>query len=144
VAWYFLDTSALARRYLQHEPNAARVVAVCRPTSEHVLTIAQVTPAEIASALARTARSGVIEAAAARWHWRQFQRHLRGQYRISDLDAAVLIFRHTIRAYDAVQIATALHLRPLLGPTVDFRFMTADQTQSTVAGTEGLDVDYVP
>ena len=86
-----------------------------------------------------------------RRHWRAFLRHRHEQrYRISEVEpsvadlAADLIFRHTIRAYDAVQIATALHLRSRLRPAIDFKFMTADQNQSTVANTEGLDVDYVP
>jgi predicted nucleic acid-binding protein len=88
---------------------------------------------------------------ATRREWRLFRHHReQGHYRIVDpgqstVDrAAALLFRHPIRAYDAVQIASALDVAAEAGSIVDFRFVTADQNQATAAGAEGLTVDFVP
>lgn len=66
MAWLFLDTSALARRYLRAEPDAGHVAALCRPRSGHTLVISRLTSAEIASALARARRAGRIDEVATR------------------------------------------------------------------------------
>lgn len=83
--------------------------------------------------------------------WRLFLRHRRElQYQTVEIDPAVvdraadLIFRSSVRAYDAIQIASAVQLRTLLDPAFELRFVTADQNQATVATTEGLDVDFIP
>ena len=149
MAWYFCDTSALARRYIRSEPAARRVVEICRAASGHVVAVARITPVEIASTFARYRRDGALDEATSRRYWRLFQRHFRDQYEIVEVDhriiedASALLFRHPLRAYDAVQLACALEVRVAAGLAADFRFCTADRRQAAAAADEGLAVELI-
>jgi predicted nucleic acid-binding protein len=150
VAVLFLDTSALVRRYDPAEPGAARVRALCRRSSGHTLLIGDITTVEIASALARKQREGSLTQAQVRRLWRAFRLHHREEYQVVALNGEVLrqaerlLFAHPLRAYDALQLATALRARTLLSRiTPDFRFCTADQRQATTAAVEGLVVELI-
>lgn len=82
--------------------------------------------------------------------WRQYRSHLRHQYRVNTPDEEVyrraerLLFRHTLRASDAAQIAGALQAeRLLVSVSSDFHFCTADRAQATAAEREGLEVLFI-
>jgi hypothetical protein len=112
--------------------------------------VTRITPIEVASALNRKLREGALTQEAGDRLWRLFRIHRRDQYRVIAPDepayvlAEGLLFVHRLRAYDAVQLATALRVAKLLADAVkDYRFCTADQRQATAAAQEGLDVEFV-
>ena len=50
MAGYFLDSSALVKRYIQ-EPGTNGVRDLCSPTAGHVLYIARIAGAEVIAAI---------------------------------------------------------------------------------------------
>jgi len=146
----FLDTSALVRRYDPSEPGATTVRRLCRPPSGNVLVLLPVTSVEVASALSRKRRTGLVDEAQRNRMWRAFVNHRRRQYHILTLDDRMyrlgerLIRRHPLRAYDAIQLAGALLARRSLSQTgEEFRFCTADRNQAAAARAEGLTVELI-
>lgn len=146
----FFDTSALVRRYDALEPGADRVRMLCDSREGNVIYITELTPIEIASAFSRKLREGRINITQRELRWRAFRRHRRGQYRMIMLDNAIraeaqrLVFAHPLRAYDAVQVASALRARQLLpAGAPDFQLVTADRAQARAAAAEGLAVELV-
>ena len=150
MAIIFLDTSALIRRYDPREPGSERVRELCRRAAGNGLAIARATSVEVASALTRKCREGRFGALERDRHWRVFRGHVRDHYRGITLDdrilmrAEQLLFKYPLRAYDAVQLASAQQTRRfLLGLIPDFRFCTADRTQADAARREGLLVELI-
>ena len=82
--------------------------------------------------------------------WQRFRLHWRNQYDVTALDESILrraerlLFRHPLRAYDAVQIATAIQV-VRAGSTAgsDVLFCTADAGQRQAAVAEGLGVEFI-
>jgi predicted nucleic acid-binding protein len=104
----------------------------------------------MASAFARKRRDDRLSKAQARRLWRSFRLHVREQYGPVPLDGTVLnlaerlLFRHPLRAYDAVQLASALRARPALRSLrSSFRFCTADRRLAAVATAERLTVTLI-
>ena len=146
----FLDTSVLVRLYDRREPGGPRLARRLRPGHRHRLLIARVARVEFASAFQRKLRTGEMPAAAALRALARFQRQRQERYEelpVSDdvLDLAEqLLARHTLRAYDAVQLASALWIgREMAAMNVGLRFLTVDQNQANAAMVEGLDVELV-
>ena len=146
----FLDSSALVKRYDRSESGSDRVRALCRRRTGQTILISRMTRVEVASAFARKLREGRLSPRARDGAWRLFHGHYRAQYRTLDLDEAVwllaenLLSRHPLRAYDAVQLASALRAdRLLAGISPDFTFCTGDRTQGRAARSEGLRVEIV-
>jgi hypothetical protein len=150
VAVNFFDTSALVKRYYTREAGSARVRALCQRSAGNGLVVADIIAPELASALGRKLRRGEIDQPQLRRLWRRFLNDAQYQYRFVPLEpsiyhrAAQLVFAHPLHAYDAVQIACALHVRPVLA-AVDpaFLFVTADRAQAAAAAAEGLPVELV-
>lgn len=150
MAAIFFDSSALVRRYDATEPGAHVVRSLCRRNPSQILVIARLTGPEIASAFGRKVREGSVTRDQQQRSWRQFRYHTRYQYRVTHPDEATyrhaeaLLFRHHLRAADAVQIATALMTERVLAPVErDFRFCTADDRQRRAATAEGLAVEFI-
>jgi predicted nucleic acid-binding protein len=131
------------------EPGSAWVRTIVGSTPDHVISIADLTRAEVASALARRAREGSITSDESRELIRAFQAHCMTQYRLVPaehilIDLAIdLLQHHALRAYDAVQLATAILVhRSLLGFGLPGPiFISADDDLLVAAQAEGLAVD---
>jgi predicted nucleic acid-binding protein len=107
MPFYQCDSSGLVKRYVE-EVGSDWVRTIVDPASANIVSIADITRAEVASALARRAREGVISLnerdeliQTSRAHCVTQYRLVRTQPRIIDL-AVELIQRHPLRAYDAV------------------------------------------
>jgi predicted nucleic acid-binding protein len=148
VPFYQFDASAIVKRYVD-EVGSDWVRAIVDPGSGNVISIADVTRAEVASAMARRAREGSITPDESSDLIRSFEAHCATQYRIVPTDhpivdlAVDLIQRHPLRAYDAVQLATAAIVnRSLvtygLPPLI---FVSADDSLVAAAQAEGLAAD---
>jgi predicted nucleic acid-binding protein len=145
---YYLDASALSKRYVQ-EIGTAWVSALVSPTQGHVLLTARITMVEVYSALARRKREGTVPATDCDVAAQAFASHCASEYDFVELSPDVidvardLLDRHALRAYDAVQLASALianralvaaQLKPLV-------FLSADDKLNGTAASEGLDVE---
>ena len=104
---YFVDSSALVKRYVR-ETGTAWVRGVTRRKSTTHIYIALITAVEVTSAVAR--RRGVtLSSTQASSILSRFRKHLAGRYLPSQItpalvnDAMKLANTHRLRAYDAVQ-----------------------------------------
>ncbi|MBI5667269.1 MAG: type II toxin-antitoxin system VapC family toxin [Chloroflexi bacterium] len=142
---YFFDTSALIKRYVV-EAGTDWVLEVVGSDSGNTIFIAQITPVELASGLARLKREGILTAQLASSARILYDRHVRREYDVVGLTRRVvqraqdLLDVHSLRAYDAVQLASALEsnarlLAANLSPLV---FVSADVRLLHAASTEGL------
>jgi predicted nucleic acid-binding protein len=145
VSSYFLDTSALLKRYII-ESGTAWVQNIAQPGVGHSIIISQIAPIEIVSAVSRQKREGIIGERTARVIRLLVNRHAVREYEVVLLTPEVgeraqnLLETHSLRAYDSVQLASALlanmtliakNLSPLI-------FVSADVRLLPIATSEGL------
>ncbi|BAY62839.1 hypothetical protein NIES22_29150 [Calothrix brevissima NIES-22] len=96
--------------------------------------------------MARRQREGSLDNTQIAQIFLVFRHHLNTQYRVLELTqtlaelAGNLVSQHPIRAYDAVQLASAISLRTALiqAQLPDLVFLTADERLMTIAQTIGL------
>ncbi|MGC9336182.1 MAG: type II toxin-antitoxin system VapC family toxin [Anaerolineae bacterium] len=145
---YFVDSSALVKRYVA-EVGTAWVQSLADPDARNHLIIARITQVEITGALARREREGSLDSEAVSRALDTLRYDLDTQYQVVELDpsvagmAAQLARLHPLRAYDAVQLASAQQIYAAFAQDVDppFTFLTADDRLLTVAGSVGLPAD---
>lgn len=140
---WFADTSALLKRYVK-EPGSDWLRG---ELIRHEILIAHLTPVEILAALSRRYQLGSISQFVFFQARQVFTQHVNnGIYQVVDWQKAVfdhamrLTFRDGLRAYDAVQLASAL----VASAGIDrnrFTFLTADAALESVAQAEGLFTD---
>lgn len=143
---YFLDTSALAKRYMI-ESGHIWVRSLCHGRASNSIYVAQVAQVEVIAALCRAQRERPPRLSIARRDRliASFRRHLR-QYNVVSLTpqvltrAANLCRVHPLREYDAVQLASALQARDdaLAIDVPPPTFVCADTVLLGVAAAEGL------
>ena len=109
---YFLDASALVKRYIR-EPGSAAVRSLLR--RRRTLAVSAVSAVEVPSALWRRARLGDLSTELARRFADQLPFDLEAmdvvEVRAPVLElAAQLVEQHPLRADDAIQLASALRL----------------------------------
>lgn len=145
---YYLDASALSKRYVQ-ETGTAWIRRLTAPTAGHILLTARITMVEIYSALARRRREGSVSAADCKVAAQAFAAHSATEYEFVELDLNIvasardLLERYPLRAYDAVQLASALVANRTLvaAQLAGLVFLSADDRLNAIAAAEGLDVD---
>lgn len=113
---YFFDTSALIKRYLP-EMGSAWVRMTTNPAPNHVIFIAHITGIELVSGMARRVREGTLTLIAAK-QARQTANQEAHQHFVTigftatvDQQVQDILERHPLRAYDALQLASAAHCR---------------------------------
>jgi predicted nucleic acid-binding protein len=134
----FFDTSALAKRYIS-EPGTAMVRATLRVQT---VVVARITYAELAASVARAARMAAITQAQRDAILDRLTLDF-ARLQVIELRASMLtvipelVVHHPLRGYDAVQLATALHVQASGNPV---EFWTTDETLRVAAIAEGLRV----
>lgn len=147
---YFFDTSALVKRHIR-EPGHAWVNGLCNPSAGNSIVIAEAAIVEVAAALCRMVRERPrrLSPAARDRHITLFNRLVASEYVIIHTSrtilthAATLCRTHPLRAYDAVQLASALarrHDDRASGQPVP-AFVCADAILLSVAAAEGLAIE---
>jgi len=142
---YFLDTSALVKRYVE-EAGSDTVLRLCEPAARNEIVISILAEVELVSAIARRVRSNELPRVEGELVHTWFKEDLAQQYEVRMLDAAVvsaateLLKAHALRAYDAIQLASAFvsgaaRLDRKLGPVI---FVTADQLLGAVSESAGV------
>jgi uncharacterized protein len=145
---YFLDSSALVKRYVI-ETGTGWVRQLTRHRPSTVIYIAHITAVEVTCALARRRKGKLLTVARASSLLRRFRQHLAGRYVIVEvtptlLDAAARLGNaHSLRAYDAVQLTVALEVNRShqVGGSGPVTFISADRPLNDAATAEGLPVD---
>jgi predicted nucleic acid-binding protein len=145
VPFYQLDASAIVKRYVI-ESGSGWVRGLATSASWHPISIAEVTRVEVASALGRREREGAISAREKARLLGTFEAHCAARYRLVSVDhhvvdqAVELIGRHRLRAYDAIQLATAVVVNQSLVQSglPPLIFVSADDELLLAAGAEGL------
>lgn len=143
---YFLDTSALVKRYLQEAGSS--YVRKLTATVGTVFYQSFIAPLEIASALYRHQRTGHLSTGDLSFLLKSYAVHSHEEYLLvsyseSLIEAAeVLITRHPLRALDAIQLAAALKLRDNLPPDASpLIFLAGDERLITAAREEHLQAE---
>jgi uncharacterized protein len=140
----FVDTSALAKRYLS-EVGSAWVRSVTAPAAGHVVIIAGVTGVEMFSLLARRGRDSTLAAANITLLGNAFLLHAEHEYLVVPPDGRVLaqarglVGRYPLRTLDAIQLASAQTAGAILDETITF--ISSDRNLLAAASTEGLLTD---
>ena len=152
MPFYQCDASGLVKRYVD-EVGSAWVKALVAPASANLISIADITRAEVISAFARRTREGIITLDERDELIQTFQAHCNTQYRIVPTQpwiidlAAELLQRHPLRAYDAVQLAAASIVNqslivhgfpPLIFVTADDRLIVATRGEAVTAENPNL------
>ena len=143
MAVYFLDTSAVVKRYVQ-ETGTAWLRNLADPASGNALFIVRLTEVELTAALARRRKGQSLSAGQSQTALHQFRLEMVHEYRVVEITAPLinkataLADSHALRAYDAVQLAAALEIHAL-APTLTL--ISADGELNTAATAEGLAVD---
>ncbi|MGH7822031.1 MAG: type II toxin-antitoxin system VapC family toxin [Candidatus Binatia bacterium] len=135
---YFLDSSALVKRYLS-EPGSDLVRALFRKRSRR-LAVSRIAYAEVVAAVARAWRERLVDDVARDKILDRIEKDF-GTLEVIEVRRMIieriptLVLRQPLRAYDAVQLASALTLKER-GGSVDF--WGDDGRLITAARKEGL------
>src|SRR5947209_15742193 len=148
MALYFLDSSAIVKRYFQ-EPGHEWIEALHDPAQGHGLYIAQAALVEVVASICRKAREQTMPLDERDSTIDDFRRDVQNTYSVWLVDTALYVAAgdlcrsHRLRAYDAVQLACALGLRDRAqarqGPAPIF--VCADSNLLSIAAAEGLSVE---
>ncbi len=141
---YFLDTSALAKRYI-NETGSNWVRSLANPTSGNILAICDLIPIELFSLISRRFREYRLDLATATTLRTGFLKHYQKEYLSVILEQSILIqardlvTKYPLRPPDAIQLACAIEARMTLG--VPIAFLCADNDLLSAAVAEGFAVD---
>jgi uncharacterized protein len=148
MSHYFFDSSALVKRYVP-EIGQAWVLSITLPATGNTIIVAQITRVEVASAVMRRSRDGTLTIRAAHAIRLLMGRHLSREYVIIGLTdhlikrAEILLEFHPLRAYDSLQLASALEANDRLVTTglAPLIFISSDTRLLSAARAEGLATD---
>jgi predicted nucleic acid-binding protein len=145
---YSFDTSGIVKRYIR-ETGSAWVERVADPAAGHRIYLSRVTAVEVTSAVTRRSRSGSLSTNDAAILLARFRMDLAQEYRIVEVTPAllsramVLAESYGLRAYDAVQLSTAveLHERRANSGQAPLTLVSADRELNAAATASGLMVE---
>ena len=145
---YVLDSSALVKRYVP-ETGTAWVRTITTPSAGNTILVARMMPAEAISGVWRRVREGTIAPRIARAIRLLVDRHTRREYLVIELSARIvqraedLLEQHPLRAYDALQLASALESNARLvgAGLAALVFVTADTRLLAATSAEGLAIE---
>lgn len=148
MATYFLDTSAIIKRYIL-EKGSSGMVALCDPAQGNAIYISQAARIEVISAICRRAREQSITLDERNELIQQFREDCEKGYNTWTVtteiyDAAGELCRfHPLRAYDAVQLACVLAVRTFAqkNKAPEPVFLCADNNLLNIASIEGLSIE---
>jgi predicted nucleic acid-binding protein len=148
MAAYFLDTSALVKRYAA-ETGTAWVTGMIAPAASNHILVGRITGVETVAAISRKRKGNLLSPSDAAAALATFRKELGGLFLIVEITAALLTAatdlaeRYALRGYDAVQLAAALEAsgerRRLNLPPLTL--VTADKELLAAGATEGLTVE---
>jgi predicted nucleic acid-binding protein len=144
VASYFLDSSAIVKRYLT-EVGSGWVRSITDPIAGNNIYLARITGAEVVSALVRQSLPPPLLTR----NLSDFKNDFQSQYQLISVNSTVvnramdLAESHRLRGYDAIQLAAAVEWQQV-GKGIGLlllTFLSADTLLNAAATREGLTVD---
>jgi uncharacterized protein len=141
---FFLDTSALAKRYMS-ELGSSWVRSWILPKMGNTIIVSRLATVEMISLMIRKQREGVVSAGDFRRNRNNFFLHLRNQYEIIEFEPKVLVtarallVQHPLRTLDAIHLASALQAQKTFD--IKLKFICADTRLLAIAAAEGLPTD---
>jgi predicted nucleic acid-binding protein len=141
---FFVDTSALGRRYIT-EIGSTWVRSWIEPIAGNIIVISDLTPVEMFSVLARRQREKSISATDVAVAQKNILLHVEKEYLSVGLDAdvlvqaRVLVSKYTLRTLDAIQLACAIKASVSLGESMVF--VCADNNLLSASASEGFATD---
>lgn len=143
----YFDSSALAKRYMP-ETGTSWVRKQTASNAGNEVVIAQITPIELYSAIARQYHDSQIDLIRLQAFRSLLMRHVQHQYLVLSLSSAIITRAlslhetYRLRAYDSVQLASALELNTRLAVTRQtLTFVAADVRLLQSAASAGLPTD---
>jgi predicted nucleic acid-binding protein len=141
---FFFDSSALIKRYVTEA--GSDWVRAQTSSEENQLTIAQITPVELISAIVRRVRENSVNQQDARDIRLLIDRHIRREYTVIAFTMQIanvaedLLEKYPLRAADSIQLASALEAnRKLLTMGMSpLTFICSDQRLLNAAQAEAL------
>ncbi|MBD2449715.1 type II toxin-antitoxin system VapC family toxin [Nostoc sp. FACHB-152] len=148
MAVYFLDSSALVKRYIS-ETGSAWVLRLCDLAQNNEIMIAAITGVEIIAAITRRSRSGSILSQDAIAVCDQFKNDLQSEYQVVEITEGIinsaieLAQIYGLRGYDAVQLAACLAVNALCiaNGLPPMTLVSADAELNTAAASEHIFVE---
>jgi len=148
MAIYFLDSSALVKRYIS-ETGSNWVCNLFDPSLGNQFFIAAIAGVEIVSAITRRAKNGSINVTDAIAIRNQFKQDFQTEYQIIEIsdkiiNSAINIAElYALRGYDAVQLASGreLNILCIANGLTGVNFVSADNNLNTAASGEGLIIE---
>ena len=140
---HFLDSSVLVKRYVEEGSDLVSTYLRGRKT----LVVSRLVEVEVPLAFARRARRGDLPLDEARTHTEELLEDLQS-FQVAEVRPRTLAlarelgWRHGLRAYDAVHLATAVQVRNETGSALTF--WGADAALNRAARAEGLRIGEVP
>ena len=145
--YYYLDSSALLKRYIREDGSEYINKIVSAP--DNALFTAEITLAEVAAVIAAKHRApgGISD---------RLRENLLSKFLLESADLLFLVAverssidhavqlsqRYRLRGYDAVQLAVALSVQHLMQiPQLSLTFVVSDQDLLDAAQAEGLRID---
>ena len=113
MAVYFLDSSAVVKRYIR-EAGTAWIINTTNPSARNRIYLARITGVEVVSAISSQKRAGTLSTTTAETAIARFREDLTNQYRVVEITrllaerAMKLAETYALRGYDAVQLAAGL------------------------------------
>jgi predicted nucleic acid-binding protein len=143
LSLFFVDTSALAKRYIA-EVGSVWLQSWIDPNAGNTILVSEIVVTEMQSLFARRVREGlpVSQGNSAKL---TFLRDIRREYEVISisrqqlLSAGGLAEKHALRALDAIHLSPALQAQSKLNfPII---FVSADKNQRNAASAEGFITD---
>lgn len=148
MADYYIDSSVLVKRHIR-EIGTNWLQRLVDPVASNNFTTARISIIEVYSAFNRRIREGVLLLVDYATLRADFDALCANEYSLVELTAALsdkarlLLERHPLRAYDAVQLASALATNDTLfaAGLAPLPFLSADERLLAAARVEGLPID---
>jgi uncharacterized protein len=148
MAVYFIDSSALIKRYIS-ETGSSWVLRLFDPALNNEVFIAAITSVEIIAAITRRSRSGSISITDATITRNQFKRDLEKDYQIVEIteniinSGMVLSETYGLRGYDAIQLAVGRVVNniSIANGLPSITFVSADNELNAAVVSEGLMIE---
>lgn len=145
---FFFDSSGIVKSYA-NETGTQRVLSVTNPSANNTIFISKITPVEVISTFSRKFRLEEVSPSDYEMMVTDFERDCFTQYiQVEPNDEVIslakeLVSKRALRAYDALQLASAIILdkdrkKAKLDPLT---FVSADNSLNDAAELEGLKID---
>ncbi|MBD2505942.1 type II toxin-antitoxin system VapC family toxin [Nostoc muscorum FACHB-395] len=148
MAVYFLDSSALVKRYIS-ETGSVWVLGLFDPALNNEVFIAAITGVEIIAAITRRSRSGSISITDATITRNLFKKDLQKDYQIVEIteniinSGMILSETYGLRGYDAIQLAVGrvVNTISIANGLPSITFVSADNELNAAVVSEGLMIE---